>query len=163
MTFITIASLSFFSSVPALLSAPNNHIEAWSLLCDKSNTNCKAYTYIKTDKNIIASTLVIRNIKIQNSSKNSLIGILMLPLGFHVPSGIKIQVDDSLSFNAKLLECKRKGCRAIFNANAKILKKLKSGKTINIMLVDSNSRKSLILTYSLKGFSKVYKTLAAAK
>lgn len=156
ITTILVASSVFLFNEVFAASTKN----AWLLLCQKDNQNCKAYAHIKTDNNVIASTLTLQKITFKKGQAPKTVAIIMLPLGLHIPSGIKVSIDKKISFNANLIECKTKGCRAAFDANEKILTHLKNGEKFYIRLVDSTSRKSLQLTYSLKGFSKTYASLS---
>lgn len=159
-TINIISIITLFSALiyPAALMAAKEPL-AWKLVCNKSNKDCKAYAQIITDNNIVASSFTLQKITLSKNEPPRTVAVLMLPLGFHVPSGIKINVESKISFNAKLLECKSKGCRAVFEANDKIIDHFIKSKMITIKLVDSKTRKGLALTYSLAGFKKIYSSL----
>ena len=132
--------------------------QAWQLLCDQEKSNCRAFAQIIMGENTIASTMVLKNLKLEDNTKTT-VAIIMLPLGFHIPSGIEVTIDNKITFKANLLECKSKGCRAIFPLDENIISALKKGHEISFHLIDSDSRKSLELSYSLAGFSKTYRAM----
>ena len=80
-----------------------------------------------------------------------------MPLGLHIPSGVIVNIDGKLKVKANLMECKAKGCRAIFAVTPKMLKLMQSGSKVSITIRDSNTRKGILLTYSLTDFAKAYK------
>lgn len=131
----------------------------WVVQCSKQK-KCRVYSQILAKNKIVASSFSIIKTSISNIKEPTTIGIVILPLGLHLPSGVQIKVDDKLNLQAKLIECKLKGCRAIFQASPKIIDQLKKGKNIYIQIRDSKTRKNIILTYYLKGFSKAYEAFA---
>lgn len=135
--------------------------KAWALLCDKKKKNCRLYAHIKTDQNVVASSLSIAQLKLKGIKSEQTVAFIMLPLGLHIPSGVTVQIDKSISLKANLIECKASGCRAIFNVQNKVLAHMLTGQKINILIVDSKSRKKLRLSYSLKDFDKTYKAFVA--
>lgn len=135
--------------------------KAWALICNKNKKNCRLYAHIKTDQNVVASSLSLMNLKVKGMNSEQTVAIIMLPLGLHIPSGVTVQIDKSLNFKANLIECKSAGCRAIFNVKHNVLAHMLTGKKINVVIVDSQSRKQLRLAYSLKDFDKTYKAFAA--
>lgn len=140
-----------------------NTKKSWVLLCKKDKTACRVYSHIKTDKKIIVSSFSLSKANIKGQAKKQTVGIIMMPLGMHIPSGAIVKIDDKLAFKANLIECKNKGCRALFAAKDKIINHMKAGKKVSIIIVDSSSRKHLALSYSLKGFTSVYNQLIASK
>ena len=133
---------------------------SWALLCDNKK-QCQVYANIKTDKNIIASSFSLIKATVRNSKEKQIVGVILVPLGLHIPSGVKVTIDNSISFKANLVECKQRGCRALFATSSKLLNFLNKGKKISITIVDSNSRKPVILSYSLTDFTKIYSQFAS--
>lgn len=147
--------------VTGLANAINQ--KAWNLVCNKEKKACRVYGHIMADNKIIVSSFSILKLKIKNKKEPKLVGSVILPLGLHIPSGIKIRFDNKVTVKANLIECKTKGCRALFTAEQKIIDQMQKGKTVYITIVDSRSRKKLRLQYSLKGFTKIYKQFVAKK
>ncbi len=134
--------------------------KAWQLSCKKQKA-CKIYGYIVSDKKVIVSSISLMHLKVKGQKKRKLVGIVMLPLGLHIPSGVRLSFDNKVKVKANLVECKLKGCRALFTAEKIIIEQMKKGKTVHITIVDSKTRKGLKLQYGLKGFSKIYKEFLA--
>ncbi len=137
--------------------------KAWALICAKDKTNCRLYAQIKTDQNIVASSVSLVKMKVKGIKEAQTVAFIMLPLGLHIPSGVTVQVDKKITIKANLIECKAAGCRAIFNVSKNVLNHMLDGKKVNVVIVDSKSRKQLRLGYSLAGFDQTYKAFAAIK
>ena len=131
----------------------------WALLCNNKK-QCQVYANIKTDKNIIASSFSLIKAKVSNKTERQIVGVILVPLGLHIPSGVKVTIDNTISFKANLVECKQKGCRALFATSGKLLNYLNTGKKASIIIVDSKTRKKVILSYYLNGFPKIYSQFA---
>ncbi len=153
--FASLAVSGLINSAAAEIKSKSN----WSLLCNK-NKNCRVYANIKSDKNIIASSVSLIKAKVSNKTEKQIVGVIHVPLGLHIPSGVKVTVDNKISFKANLIECKNKGCRALFATSEKLLGVLNAGEKLTILIVDSKTRKTLKLSYSLQGFPKVYQKFA---
>ena len=152
----------FILTVLCFMPQPANAINqtGWKLTCDNKNI-CKIYDTIISDKKVVVSSFSLVKLKIKGQKKKKLVGVVMLPLGLHIPSGIKISFDKKVRVKANLVECKLKGCRALFTAEKVIIDQMKKGQKIFITIVDSRSRKALQLQYGLKGFTKKYKEFLA--
>lgn len=137
--------------------------DAWTIICPKKKGPCSLYAHIKTDKNIIVSSITILKMKVKDLKSPKIIAIAMLPLGLHIPSGVTIKIDESISFKANLLDCKKAGCRAVFPVSDKIFNHMIIGDKIKVIILDSTSRKSLSLNYTLNNFGKSYKAFLAKK
>lgn len=135
--------------------------KAWALICNKNKKNCRLYAHVKTDQNVIASSLSLIKIKVKGIKSEQTVAVIMLPLGLHIPSGVTVMIDKKITLKANLVECKAAGCRAVFNVKHNVLAHMLTGKKINVVIVDSQSRKKLRLAYSLKDFDKTYKAFAA--
>lgn len=129
--------------------------KAWNLICDK-NSACRVFGYIQSDDEAVVSSFSLMYLKGNRNRKSKLVGMVMLPLGLHIPSGVNINFDKKVSVKANLVECRVKGCRAIFTAEKVIVDQMKRGNNMFITIIDSKSRKGLRLQYSLVGFTKTY-------
>ena len=83
-------------------------------------------------------------------------GILTLPLGLHIPSGVKVSIDDKLTYQPKLIDCGLEFCRAIFSVSHQILDAYKKGWLANVVIVDSKTQKKLLIKYGLSGFTQAF-------
>lgn len=134
-------SLTLAAETPA---APQNQ---WSVEC--SQDLCQVYADIRLKNGALFNSVLFRKL-----GANVYAGVLKLPLGLHIPSGIQIGIDDDALFDAKLITCKADGCEAAFTATPAIVNFLKRGKTMSIVVTKSSDRKKLALNYSLIGFTK---------
>lgn len=171
-SIFTIATVSFLTGLILSLIIPATPVhskeetkakpqKSWQLICPKKKPPCHLYAFIKTDNNVIASSVSLLNLKVRGIKNKQTIAIVMLPLGLHIPSGVTIKIDEQITFTANLIECKTKGCRAMFPVSDKVLNHMIIGDKIKVVIVDSKSRKPLTLRYSLKGFGKSYKAFLA--
>ncbi len=140
---------------------------AWKTACD--DKRCQLYQQIvRPSDNKLMSQLFFQKIPDKNESReqrfknvvrpNSVYGVLLLPLGLHIPSGVKVAVDDRLSFSADLVHCKpAEGCRATFVAQVATIDFMKRGGKFVVEIVDSDSGKRINLTFPLIGFTAAFK------
>lgn len=133
----------------------------WQLNCPKGGKTCQMISYLRTDKRKIIAALSLRNVK-NKQRVEKIVGMVQIPLGFHVPTGIHINIDKKIRFKAKLIDCHANGCRAIFTANPRVLSALATGKYAHITLRDSISRKQLSINFSLFGFERIWLSLLEA-
>lgn len=133
---------------------------AWQIVCLSKKAPCYMAANIKTLKGAVVSIFTIEKKRRKGTYSTYILATLQVPLGYHVPSGIKVRLDDKNIIHAKLIECNAKGCKAIFALKPGHLKTLQRGEKISIQLKDAKSRKNINLHYSLKGFSKTWKNYA---
>ena len=90
------------------------------------------------------------------------IGFVMLPLGIHIPSSVKIRVDGAKRLiPATLLDCNvSSGCRAAFAVTPKILTSFKAGRVVTFTVVDGAKQRAVTFKFSLDGFTKAHRKFA---
>jgi len=155
--FFMLCAGSSCLTTSSILAKPTLLIDqkAWHIDCQK-NRSCRIQSHIHSKENIIVSSFSLLTIKTKKKDETKLIGIITLPLGIHIPSGITVNFDNKISVKANLLDCEMVGCRAIFTVEEIILDQMKKGDSIRVRMVDSQSRKGLVFQYSLYGFAFVY-------
>lgn len=119
----------------------------WSVQCDKQQ--CQLYAEIRLQNGQLFNNIMFR--KLENGVYA---GILKLPLGLHIPSGIKIGIDDDALIDAKLITCRNDGCEAAFGASEEVVGYFKRGRQMSVVITKSSTRKRLALNYSLMGFTR---------
>lgn len=157
ITALCIAILGF-----ALLLHGGETAEAtspWQIVCQPQKFQCQMAANLKTENGTVISVISLSKLRRRTGGDPLLIANMQIPLGLHIPSGITIRVDERVKAPAKLIECNRIGCRALFHVKDEILKAMQQGSSITITMLDAKSRKPLTLTYSLIGFSKIYDLL----
>ncbi len=155
LAIITLVGTLFFH--PAMNTAEGK--TPWQVICKKGKSRCHMVAELKTTKNIVASIFTLERMQPAGSNRVQTIAVLRLPLGLHIPSGVNIRVDKKLAFKANLIDCNKRGCRAVFTATDKILTALLKGSQAAVIIVDSKSRKTVALTHSLTGFAKTWEQL----
>lgn len=90
------------------------------------------------------------------------VGFVMLPLGIHIPSSVKIRVDGAKQLiPATLLDCNvSSGCRAVFTVTPKILRTFKLGRMVTFSVVDGAKQRVVTFKFSLDGFTKAHRQFA---
>jgi len=123
----------------------------WVLACATENS-CIGNQTIKTDKGAIVSAVNVTKI-----SNNTLVEFA-LPLMMNLRKKVVIEIDDSFASSFLFDTCTLNGCIAIIYNNEEILEAFKKGITMKVT-AETIDRRKLELTFSLKGFSKVFSRL----
>lgn len=121
--------------------------EEWSVQCSKQQ--CQMYAEIRLQNGTLFNNIAFRKL-----NATTYAGILKLPLGIHIPSGINIGIDEAAIIQAKLITCNPDGCEAAFTANQTVVDFLKRGDKMSILVRKAGDRKQLALNYSLIGFTR---------
>ncbi|SDR48677.1 invasion associated locus B family protein [Pseudovibrio sp. Tun.PSC04-5.I4] len=150
LTFILVAFAVMFHGGGNSFISTAMAKEEWSVQC--SRDQCQMYAEIRLQNGALFNTIAFRKLNAKTYA-----GILKVPLGFHVPSGINIGIDDAAVIQAKLITCKEDGCEAAFTANELVIDFLKRGTQMSILLRKADDRKQLALNYSLMGFTRNWK------
>ncbi len=90
-------------------------------------------------------------------SKNAR-GVLILPLGILLESGILIQVDDNDPLRASVRRCDQGGCYVFLDMTDSVLDEFKAGEEINV-LFQTPQPQAMSVALSLKGFTKALKSI----
>jgi invasion protein IalB len=131
----------------------------WRTSCN--DTGCSLIREISDNEGTTLARLYLQNVA-DDDEETNLAGFVTLPLGIFIPSGVSLDVDDSLAVNAQLLECDTAlGCRAFFDMTPATLDAMKKGKEIAVTVVDAQSRRTIAFNFSLMGFTKAYGEFAA--
>jgi invasion protein IalB len=143
----------------AMISFGSASAAEWRTSCN--DTGCSLIREMTDDQGTTLARLYLRDVA-EDGDETNLAGFTTLPLGIFIPSGVAVNVDDSLAFNAQLLECDTAlGCRAYFDMTPEILDAMKRGNEMSIGIVDAQSRRTIAFNFSLMGFTKAYGEFAA--
>ena len=143
--FIAFAMVFHGGGIVAISSAQAK--EEWSVQC--SRQQCQVYAEIRLQNGVLFNNIAFRKL-----NATTYAGILKVPLGIHIPSGINIGIDDAAIIQAKLITCNPEGCEAAFTANQTVVDFLKRGDQMSILVRKAGDRKQLALNYSLIGFTR---------
>jgi len=86
------------------------------------------------------------------------VGVLVLPLGIYLPSGLTMQIDKGQAYEMAFEICGRNGCRVRFSFDEALLGTFKKGNAAEVVFY-SGGRKPIRVPLSLKGFTAALKTL----
>ncbi len=86
-------------------------------------------------------------------------GIIILPLGILLPSGVQMQIDEQKeAFKFAIRSCTPAGCFSHVTLTPEILEKMKKGSVANFQFKADNGR-NVIIKLSLKGLTKAITVL----
>lgn len=121
----------------------------WSVQCDDSQ--CQMYAEIRLGNGALFHNIVFRQIE-----DGRYAGIMKLPLGIHLPSGVKIGIDDEGIIEARLITCRPDGCEAAFAATENVVGYFKRGLLMSVVVRKVSDRQQMAMNYSLMGFTKAW-------
>ncbi len=159
--FMTAISTLIFSVFILPKIDPASGKTAWQLVCKQEQKSCHMVSYLHSKKQKIISAVSLTNKMAKNGSEIT-VGLIQLPLGLHIPSGVKFRIDKNRATNAKLIDCLPKGCRAIISITPKLLTGLKEGNKAHIIIKDSKSHKVITMNYPLNGFTQAWSSMLKA-
>lgn len=121
----------------------------WSVRC--SQTACDLYADVKLQNGVIFNSFTFRKL-----NQNLYAGIVKVPLGIHIPSGVRIGIDDAAVIETKVIACDRTGCETVFNADAHVVNFFKAGLKMSVVMINARDRKPIAVNYSLMGFTRTW-------
>jgi invasion protein IalB len=81
--------------------------------------------------------------------------LIQLPLGLHLPSGAKLQVDEGATTDMQIQTCEARGCYAGTTIAPELLAAMKSGKQLKISFQNLN-KETLTVPLPLADFAAAY-------
>lgn len=133
--------------------APQKRENSWSKVCKSPagpNKGCAAvYRIVDKRGRRIVSFLAAR-------LKASAYLEIESPLGIFIPFGVRVRVDKKKPNQTNLIDCSKRGCRSFIPLSSTLLAHLKTGRKLQVIFRDSKTQKVLIVTGSLKGFSRAF-------
>ena len=142
------------------------NFQDWTLVCQKPEKADKdvcvlGQTLVSKDKESDKERPLMRvETVITNTGESGM--IFALPLGFFLPQGLSLQVDEGEAKRFPVEVCVPDGCRAALATNDDLLKALRSGSQAKLTFY-ANPQKPVTFPVSLKGFSAGYKALLDAR
>lgn len=85
-------------------------------------------------------------------------GVVVLPLGIKVMSGVQMQIDDGEAYRFNISHCEANGCIAFLDVDKKLLSEMKKGKSLNLVVVAANGQ-AIKVVMTLDGLAKAHKKL----
>lgn len=174
MSKITVAlsllALSLFCTAPhtaAVAQQPGTELAetGWGKRCQKDpktgkedKNQCEAYQKIQVkDADTRIAEMAIGFPTGSDGKKSKVArGVVVLPLGILLESGVLMQVDEQKPAVFKLRFCTQGGCVGYVNLNPELLDTMKNGNQLLFQFKTSQGRDVKIIM-SLKGFTKAIK------
>ena len=128
----------------------------WQTRCEKNDAKkCEAYDFlgVKDSKSRIAEFAVAFP-----ESKSVARGVIILPLGILLESGVNMSVDDGKPYAFKVRYCTEAGCFAYIKMESALLETMKKGTNIKFQL-KSIDGSNINLVLALEGFGKALKQI----
>mgnify|MGYP003627414379 FL=1 len=156
---LTAALVCFLSVFPAQAQNPHGKIfEAWRVQC---NAPAGAPAICQMFQNIVVKESgepMLRFFVGYQGESETPIGVFVVPLGVHLPSGITLKIDDGQAYELALEVCLPNGCRARFGFDQNFLELFKRGNGGTVSFVGGN-RQPFNIPISLKGFTAALKAI----
>ena len=147
----------FFGAASAAAQNPHGNIhDSWRVRC---NTPTGAPAACQIFQNIIVKESGQPVLKIAigfSEDGKTAVGIVVLPLGIFLPSGLTLQVDEGQVYEMAIEICGKNGCRVRFSFNDNLLNLFRRGNVARVTFFGGD-RKPIRVPVSLKGFTAALK------
>ena len=135
----------------------------WNVQCVRNNeTNKKAcvlFHQLTLDDGRVLMAFQVQKIAPREETNNAThVAVLTVPLGVHLPSGIRVQVDEGDPLDLIYERCDQGGCYAGITLDEKITTTLKKG-TEGIVQFNNLNGDTVSAKISLSGFTAGYNSL----
>lgn len=124
----------------------------WARQCQ--GDRCWIQTGLTDDQGRLVALLTMRR-----RSSGAMVGEIRAPLGLHIPSGVRAQVDDAMAFQPTLIACDNRFCLAAFTPTDELVAAMKRGDKLIAQIADARNGQRVALSFSLIGFTAQYDTL----
>lgn len=84
--------------------------------------------------------------------------LLTAPLGVHLPSGLRLQIDEGETMRLPFERCTSRGCHAAATLEPEVVAALKAGLELKVTFGDGASE-PVTLPVSLQGFTRAYQAI----
>ncbi len=131
----------------------------WKVNCasDGVKINCAAsqQLFLRKSRQLLLSITVRAS-----ADKKSGVMMVQLPHGLHLPSGLKFKIDSEKEDAQPIQTCDQRGCYVGMPVKGALLKKMRSGKALNITFKNVN-QKDIRISVPLKGFDQAFAKLVS--
>ena len=149
------------AAIPTKAIAQNANEDPWTLTCAADNKNfCLMRSNITNADNQTIARVVIGETAVEG--KNIPYINAFLPLKLLIPAGVGFRVDEGEATKLNLQYCDQQFCRAHVTLNETNINSMKRGNNLQLILTDSNSKKTLGLNFSLAGFTATFNDFKSA-
>jgi len=136
----------------------------WALRCVEDEVGkqgrCRLFQrlILEENKRVVLQAMIVLPKNVTDPAN----AVFVLPLGLHLPSGIKLRVDSGEVSDLQVERCFPQGCTARILLDRKMLASFKEG-NIATVIVRERPTQDVNLRVSLAGFSAGYKALLKAE
>ena len=151
------------SEVGAQPNAEIKQFQDWNVQCvlnaDGLTRNCALFHQVNLDSGQRFMVMQVSNrLAADITADPEFVTIITTPLGVHLPSGVRVQVDNGTPLDLIYERCDQQGCYAGINMNEGFTTSLIKGNTAKVSFNDL-SGKTLTTSISLKGFTAGFSSI----
>lgn len=155
--FFALTLAIFFGAAPAAAQNPHGNLHGvWRVRC---NTPTGAPAACQIFQNIIVKESGRPVLKFAigfSEDGKTAVGIVVLPLGIFLPSGLTLQIDEGQIYEMAIEICGKNGCRVRFSFDDNLLNLFRRGNIAKVTFFGGD-RKPIRVPVSLKGFTAALK------
>lgn len=149
--------------------APTNaavsNYDDWSVQCvsnpDSEGRKCVLFQHLKVDSGQRLLTMQVSQLTSDAGQADAMALVITVPLGVHLPSGMRLQMDGSETVKLDYERCDQGGCYAGMILSAELLDAMMQGGSSQIVF-NNLTGKSITATLSLRGFTAGFKAVEAS-
>ncbi|MQT14257.1 invasion associated locus B family protein [Rhizobiales bacterium Sp-1] len=148
------------SSLPGGASSLQESYDDWNVMCIEPDGQ-KRCVFSQTQVNQQNQQRVLAA-ELSTTSQDAARGVLAMPFGLALASGVTLQIDDAAPGAALPFQtCLPVGCIVQINFDAATIANLRKGKQLKLNAVAADTSKPVTFTLSLKGFGAALNRTAA--
>lgn len=144
---------------------PNAEIKSfinWNVQCLRNeqtgDNNCTLFQHLNVDSGQRLLTMQVNKLPPREGQTDSQAIVVTVPLGVHLPSGMRMQVDEGKPLELTYERCDQGGCYAGSILNESLLEALIAGKS-NRVTFNNLRGEAITATLSLSGFTAGFRAL----
>jgi invasion protein IalB len=152
---LTVAVFGALSVRPAAAQDPNGKIfDSWRVMCNVPGgapSKCRMFqnVVLKETREPILQFII----GYSGQASPFPIGLFIVPLGIHLPSGVTLKVDGGQAYQLSVEVCLPQGCQIRFGFDKNFLDLFKKGSKATVSFFSGGNRQPYNVPVSLKGFS----------
>lgn len=135
---------------------PAQTFQDWILSCDTEATPC----YVSQSASLKETgQRVFRVVVGPLGAGGKPIVHLSVPLSIYLPAGVALKIDEGAQLKAEVQTCTPRGCEAMLDLDAALLKSLEGAKVSQVAFLDAVTRRQITMVVSMLGFRNAYAAL----
>jgi invasion protein IalB len=151
------------NAAPAPASTELKNHQDWSVQCatspESTDGQCVLFQHLDVESGQRLLTMQVSRLSGgRDDGQEARALVITVPLGVHLPSGMRLQVDDGPPIDLSYERCDQGGCYAGTILNEELLKAMMQGEKSRVRFNNLNG-KSITATLSLLGFAEGFRAL----